>query len=271
MIWPGVAESLASAAKLHNIPFCLSGFATVKMETIAAIAGEHAWYQHYMCSDDSVNKRFISRALDCGYKKLIITVDIPTVTRRNHNIKNGLSVPPQFNIPNIWNIVKRPKWAMASLANGIPRFENFTDLIPKNSTLKQTGFYLQHLIEGHVALDRLRMIREHWPHQLIVKGLMSDSDTRLCVEWGVDGIVLSNHGSRQLDATGSPLHQIQAVRTAVGTSFPLIVDGGAMSGLDVMRYIASGADFVLMGRAFMYTVASMGRKGADHVMQVLFE
>ena len=271
LIWPGGSQALARAARNNNIPFCLSGFATVKMEDIAEIAGEHGWYQHYMCADDDINKKFFKRALNCGYRNLIITVDIPTATRRDHDIRNGLSVPPRFSTRTVWEILRHPHWAMETLKIGTPRFENFLDLLPDHSPSGKTGFYLQELIEGHVNPDRLKMVRDHWPHNLIVKGILSEQDAISCVNTGVDAIVVSNHGGRQLDAADSAIHRINRIRKATGKDMTLIADGGVLTGLDVIRYLACGADFVLAGRAFMYGVAAMGQQGAEHVMKVLFE
>ncbi len=271
LIWPGGSQALAHAARNNNIPFCLSGFATVSMEEIAAIAGEHAWYQHYMCSDDEINKRFFKRALDCGYQNLIITIDIPTATRRDHDIRNGLSVPPRFNFRTAYQILQRPRWALETLTTGIPRFENFIDLLPDKPSSQKTGFYLQELIEGHVNLDRLKMVRDHWPHNLIIKGILSEQDAQKCVEIGVEAIVVSNHGGRQLDAADSAIHRISQIRQVTGNNLTIIADGGVLTGLDIIRYMTCGADFVLAGRAFMYGVAAMGQRGAEHVMKVLFE
>ena len=271
LIWPGGSQALARAARNNNIPFCLSGFATVSMEDIAAIAGEHAWYQHYMCADDEINKRFFKRALDCGYRNLIITVDIPTATRRDHDIRNGLSVPPRFNARTVYEILRRPRWAVETLKTGIPRFENFIDLLPDRPSPKKTGFYLQELIEGHVSVERLKMVRNHWPHNLIVKGILSEQDAQKCADIGADAIVVSNHGGRQLDAADSAIHRIKRIRQATGNNMILIADGGVLTGLDVIRYLACGADFVLAGRAFMYAVAALGHQGAEHVVKVLFK
>jgi L-lactate dehydrogenase (cytochrome) len=271
LIWPGAAQFLAAAAKEHNIPFCLSGFATVKMEKIAEIAGQHAWYQHYMCADEEVNRAFFKRAGDCGFRNLIITVDIPTATRRDHDIRNGLSVPPRFNLQTLYQVATHPRWAFETLGMGIPRFQNYTHLMPKRANLDKVGFYLQELIEGHVSPERLKMVRDYWPHNLIVKGILGAEDASKCKEIGVQALVVSNHGGRQLDAAHSALEKIPEIRAVVGSEMPLIADGGVMTGLDVIRYLASGADFVLAGRAFMYAVGAMGKPGAGHAMDVLFE
>lgn len=271
LIWPRAAQYLASAARAHNIPFCLSGFATASLEEIAEIAGGHAWYQHYMCVDEGINGEMFDRALSCGYRNLVITVDIPTATRRDHDIRNGLSVPPRFDLDTLLQISRCPRWAMETAIEGIPRFQSLIGYLPKRSNLNQTGLYIQKMIEGHVSCERLEKIRSLWPHYLIVKGVLSTQDAALCRSIGADALIISNHGGRQLDAAHSALERITAIRSIVGPGFPLIADGGVLTGLDVARYLAHGADFVLAGRAFMYAVGAMGRSGATHVMEILSE
>lgn len=269
IIWPNVAQHLAEASRASNIPFCLSGFATALIEDIQDIAGENAWYQHYMCTDDDLNRKMFRRAQACGYRTLVITVDIPTATRRDHDIRNGLSVPPRFNPGTLWQILKRPKWMMETVRHGIPRFQNYAEVIPRNANLDQLGLYIQELIEGHVTGDRLRMVRDLWPHRLVAKGVLGTEDAIDCKAIGLDALVISNHGGRQLDAAHSPSERLRTIREAVGPGMPILVDGGVATGLDIARYIALGADFVLAGRAFMYAVAAMGKAGAGHVIDIL--
>ena len=271
IIWPRAAQHLASAAHSHNIPFCLSGFATASMEEIAGIAGENAWYQHYMCADEKLNEILLQRALECGYENLVITVDIPTVTRRDHDIRNGLSVPPRFNLRTLCDVARRPRWAMETFLSGVPRFQNYMEFFPKNANLEKIGLFIQEVIEGHVSLERLKRVRDQWPHNLIVKGVLDPDDASDCVRTGVDAMVVSNHGGRQLDAAPSAIDCLPAIRGTVGPDFPLIADGGVLTGLDIVRYLGKGADFVFAGRAFMYAVGAMGKPGAAHVMNVLSE
>lgn len=271
LVWPRAAQYLAAAARDHNIPFCLSGFATVALEDIAEIAGRHAWYQHYMCVDEGINRELFDRALSCGYRNLVITVDIPTATRRDHDIRNGLSVPPRFDLHTVFQISRCPRWAMETMLDGIPRFRTFSKQIPKSATLNQTGLTIQNMIEGHVSFQRLEKVRSYWPHNLIVKGVLSTRDAALCRSIGADALVISNHGGRQLDAAPSALERIADIRSTVGAEMPLVADGGVLTGLDVVRYLAHGADFVLAGRAFMYAVGALGSAGAQHVMDVLSE
>lgn len=271
IIWPQAAQHLASAAQSHNIPFCLSGFATASIGEIADVAGKHAWYQHYMCADEKLNEILFKRALDCGYENLIITVDIPTVTRRDHDIRNGLSVPPRLNLRTLCDAARRPRWAMETLLSGVPQFQNYREFFPKNANLEKIGMFIQEVIEGHASLERLKRVRDQWPHNLIVKGVLNPDDARDCLHIGVDAIVVSNHGGRQLDAAPSAIDCLPAIRDTVGPDFPLIADGGVLTGLDIIRYLGKGADFVFAGRAFMYAVGAMGKPGAAHVMNVLSE
>jgi L-lactate dehydrogenase (cytochrome) len=269
LIWPKAAEYLAAAATEYNIPFILSGFATASMEDIAAIAGANGWYQHYMFTEDEINQILIKRALDCGYRTLVITVDIPTETRRAHDIRNGLSVPPRFNTGTLMEILKCPRWSLETLQAGIPEFQNYLEFMPDRRDLDSTAVFLQRMTAGHVSLERLQKVRDLWPHDLIVKGVLHSRDALDSKGIGVDALVVSNHGGRQLDAASSAIEAIGDIRRAVGDEMPLIADGGVETGLDIMRYLASGADFVIAGRAFMYAVAAMGKPGAAHVMNVL--
>lgn len=269
LMWPRAPEHLARAARSHNIPFTLSGFATTSMEDIATIAGSHAWYQHYVTVDDDINRSMLKSARDAGYEVLIITVDIPTATRRDRDIINGVSIPPRMDARTILSAAVRPRWSWQTLRAGLPRFRNLLPYMPTGASLDQAAVFVTELIEGHVSLDRLQRLREMWPGKFIVKGILDAEEARQCSRIGVDAIVVSNHGGRQLDAAPSALHVLSDIRQAVGTDIPLLADGGARNGLDILRFLACGADFVLLGRAFMYGVAAMGAPGADHVMKIL--
>lgn len=271
LIWPGAAEALAAAAHATNIPFCLSCYATADLESIAAIGGEHCWYQHYPCAKRAHDKALIQRAADSGYTTLVVTVDIPVAARREHDLRNGLAVPPTANLRTIYEIARHPRWARAMLQFGLPTFRNMTDFIPPMANIEQFGIFIQEMIVGPVTLDHLRWIRDYWPHRLLVKGILDGDDARACQQMGIDGLVLSNHGGRQLDAAPSALEVLPRLRAMLGDRMVLCVDGGVTSGLDVVRCLGLGADFVLAGRAFMYGVAGLGAAGAAHVMKVLSE
>lgn len=271
LMWPRLAEHLAAAARGHNIPFTLSGFGTARMEHIATIGAPVAWFQHYVTIDEKINREMVEKARHAGYEVLVITVDIPTATRRAHDIRNGLSVPPRFDLRTVMDIAVRPRWALETLRAGVPRFQNLLPYLPSGASLEQVGDFLAKIIEGHVSLDRLKWFRDQWPGKLLVKGILDPNEAEQCKAIGVDAIVVSNHGGRQLDAARSAIEVIGSVRSAVGPDMPLLADGGVRSGLDVVRFLAHGADLVLVGRAFVYAVCAAGAAGADHVIKVFKE
>ncbi len=268
IVWPRAAEHLASAAKAHGLPFTLSGFATSSIEQIGEIGGR-LWFQHYLTVDDSINRDMLKRAQKAGFEVLVVTVDIPTATRRDRDIYNGLSVPPQFNLRTLADIIAHPRWALAMLNQGIPEFLNIKPYLPPGASLAETSEMMSALIECHVSTEILKQLRDLWPGKMIVKGILDIDEARLCQQVGIDAISVSNHGGRQLDAAPTALEVLPRIRETLGKDYPILVDGGVRCGLDIARYIASGADFVLLGRAFMFALAALGDVGASHAMHIL--
>ena len=269
LIWPRSARMLAQAARQHNLPFTLSNFGTDALEKIAAIGGEHAWFQLYPPRIPEIESSHIERLKVSGYETMIVTVDTPTAHRRSHDIRNGLSVPPRIDIWNVLQMMSRPRWAFEQLRYRPLTFENFERYIPAGASLAERGRFLVDILEGHIHRERLERLRESWPGKLIVKGLMHPEDAKLCAEVGADALVVSNHGGRQLDGAPATAEVLPGIRQAVGEGMPIIADGGVRSGLDIARMLALGADFVLLGRAFAYAVAAAGEAGAHHVMDML--
>lgn len=268
LIWPGSERNIASAAEQHQIPYVLSTHSTVSMETVRDIAPQYSWYQLYAPSDPDIERDLISRAANSGYETLVVTVDIPGAVRRARDIKNGLSVPPTITPKTVLDVLRCPAWLLQLLRHGMPHFENLERYAPRNASIREIGDFLDSIMAGHVSQQRLSRIRDLWKGKLVVKGILHADDAQAYVESGADGLVLSNHGGRQLDAAQTPLQCIKEVRQRVGPGIPVIVDSGIRSGLDIARVLACGADFVLIGRPFLYS-ATLGGQGPRHLIDIL--
>ena len=266
LMWPRAAELLAAAATRASLPVGLSSSATSSIEEIAAIAGRGLWFQLYCTKDPAIEDDLVRRAAAAGCEVLIVTVDIPTATRRERDIANGLSLPPRFGVRTLLDIAARPAWATAMLAAGVPRFRSLEPYVPKGASAAEAALFLSKVTDGRVSAKKLAKLRAAWRGRLLVKGVLTVADALRARQLGADAVVVSNHGGRQLDAAATAPEVVPAIRRALGPSFPLLADGGVRSGLDVARLLACGADAVLMGRAFVHAVAAAGRAGADHAI-----
>ncbi|PSL12223.1 L-lactate dehydrogenase (cytochrome) [Marinobacterium halophilum] len=263
LVYPHAVSHLAQSAQRYGCPIAASTFSTTSLEEVVRLAGDNAWFQLYPFSDERIESDILDRARNAGYSVLIVTVDVPTGGRRERDMRNGLSLPPRPNLRMCADLVQHPGWALRLLQSGVPSFSNL------HPYKQQSNDFLPAKVEGAVSWLRLEAFRRRWPGTLVVKGVLHPEDAQRCQALGVDGIVVSNHGGRQLDACPSTIEVLPAIRAAVGESFPVLVDSGLRSGLDVARALAAGADFALLGRTFMYGMAALGGAGADHSMQML--
>jgi L-lactate dehydrogenase (cytochrome) len=275
LIWPNAETILAEAAHSHNIPYTLSTVSTLTLEETRQLTGEVGWFQLYTPKDIEARHDILRRCEEAGYDTLLVTVDVPYQTRREHDIRNGLSVPPQFDLKTLWQMVTHPPWALRMARVGVPQFANLTPYYGKvtsRSKRKQIEAQVQFIkdrIGLHITKEVFGDIREHWKGKLLAKGVLDPREAVAYLDHGADGIVVSNHGGRQLDAAPGAAAVLPAVREAVGPDATLLVDSGVRSGLDIARMLALGANFVMMGRPFMYGVAALDRLGGDHVMNIL--
>ena len=269
LVWPRSAEYLAAAAKKANIPFCLSMVATTGIERIGEIAGANAWFQLYPLRDAGVTRAVLERAKAAGFSALIVTVDTPAGRRTLRDRRNGLTVPPRISLANIARMFLHPAWLAATAAAGMPRFETLLPYFPKDADITGVAALTQTLLARGIDQKGLEAIRNVWEGPMLVKGTLGAQDATLCRDVGIDGLVLSNHGGRQSESLISPLQALPRIRDAVGNALCIGVDSGARSGLDVARALALGAEFVLLGRAFMFAVAALGARGADIATELL--
>jgi L-lactate dehydrogenase (cytochrome) len=269
LIWPRAAEFLAQAAHKANIPFVLSTLASTSIEIAAEHARENFWFQLYPPSDLSIRADLIRRAQAAGCQHLVVTIDVPTAGRRPKDIKNGLSVPPRITPRSAFQVMMRPAWALATARTGMPQFASMAPYMKNLSNLSDVANYVRTALKDVVDGAMLRQIRDSWPGKLIVKGISHIEDAEVAIEAGVDGLIVSNHGGRQLDAAEPSINTVAAIASAAGDRVVVMADSGVTSGPDIARFLARGAQLVFAGRAFTYGVGAFGEAGAEHTIDIL--
>ena len=269
LMWPGAPEILANAAKQHNIPFILSTVSTASIERIAEITEGKAWFQLYTPADDQIKNDILKRVEAARYPVLALLCDVPTFAFRPRDIRNGLAMPPKMTWQNILQIISRPHWALKTLQHGQPEFATMKPYMPKNLDLKQLGLYMNQTFSGRLNEEKISRIRDQWKGKLVLKGVATEEDTSLAVRLGFDGIIVSNHGGRQLDAGPSTIKSLETIVPAYQGKIKIMMDSGLRTGPDVARTLAAGAEFTFLGRSFMYAVAALGDKGGNHMISLL--
>jgi L-lactate dehydrogenase (cytochrome) len=254
----------AAAAGAAGIPFTLSTLGTTSIEAVkAANPDGRNWFQLYVMRDRSISYGLVERAAAAGFDTLQFTVDTPVAGARLRDKRNGFSIPPALTLGTILNAIPRPWWWWDFLTT--PKLE-FASL---SSTGGTVGELLDAAMDPTISYDDLAVIRGMWPGKLVVKGVQSVEDARKLAGLGVDGIILSNHGGRQLDRAPIPFHLLPDVAREVGSDVEIGVDTGIMSGADIVASVALGATFTMIGRAYLYGLMAGGRRGVDRTIEIL--
>ncbi len=269
LMWPKAPEILAKAAFEHNIPFILSTVTTSPIERISELTEGRAWFQLYHPTKDTLRNDIIKRAEAAQCPVLVILCDVPTFGYRPRDIRNGLAMPPKMTLNNILQIMGKPHWATQTLIYGQPNFETLKPYMPKNLDLKQLGRFMDETFSGRLFEEKIKPIRDMWKGKLVLKGVASEADAEMAIRLGLDGIIVSNHGGRQLDAGESSLRPLVRIAKKYGNRTTVMMDSGIRSGPDIARCMASGAQFTFLGRSFMYGVAALGKKGGQHTISIL--
>lgn len=269
LMWPNSPEILAKAAFEHNIPFILSTVTTTSIERAAELTEGKAWFQLYHPTEDRLRDDIINRAAEAECPVLVILCDVPTFGFRPRDIRNGLAMPPKMTLSNILQVIGRPHWALQTLRYGQPNFESLKPYMPKGLDLKQLGKFMDQTFSGRLNEEKIKPIRDMWRGKLVLKGVASEYDTEEAIRLGLDGIIVSNHGGRQLDAGQSTVKPLTTIAEKYGDQIEVMMDSGIRSGPDVARAMASGAKFTFMGRSFMYGVSALGKKGGNHTISLL--
>ena len=268
LIWPNSPEILAKAAFKHNIPFVLSTVSTSTIERISEITEGQAWFQLYHPADNSLRDQIIKRASEhCPV--LVILSDVPTFGYRNKEIKNGLAMPPRMTLHNVLQIIGRPNWALKTLVHGQPSFQVLKPYMPKGMNMHHLGLFMNKTFDGRLNEEKVSAIREMWKGKLVLKGIVNESDVEKSIRLGIDGIIVSNHGGRQLDAGQSTIHSLKTIVEKYKGRIKIMMDSGLRSGPDIARTLASGAEFTFLGRTFMYGAAALGDEGGEHTITIL--
>jgi L-lactate dehydrogenase (cytochrome) len=270
LMWPKAPEILAKAAFKNNIPFVLSTVTTASIERIGKITEGNAWFQLYYPAKEYVRKNIIDRAANAGYPVLVLLSDVPSFGFRPKDIRNGLAMPPKMSLRNFYQILKRPEWAIKTLAHGQPEFETLKPYMPKGLNLSQLGKFMDQTFDGRLNEEKIKPIRDQWKGKIVLKGVASERDMEKAISLGIDGVIISNHGGRQLDAGQSTIHTLKDLKDKYQDKITIMMDSGLRNGPDVARTLAQGASFSFLGRSFMYGVGALGKRGAEHTINLIF-
>ena len=266
LIWPNAENILARISRNLNIPYTLSTVASQTPEQLSTYIGDCGWFQLYPPRDTDMRHDILRRVRNAGFRTLIVTVDVPVGSRRERMTRSGLTQPPRLTPRILWQISRCPAWAAGMVRAGMPRMKLIDDYAPKTTGLPSNK-HMGYLLRTSPDWQYLRILREEWKGPLVVKGVLDTSDAIKLEKEGVDALWVSNHGGRQFDAAPASATALASIRKAV--NLPLIFDGGIEGGLDILRAMALGADFIMMGRAWHDALAAFGGKGPAHLAKIL--
>jgi len=270
LLWPQGDLALARAAADAGIPFTLSTVSNYSLAQMAAQVPGRTWFQLYPVKDTSVIDRLIDRAQEAGCRTMMVTTDVPIFGAREWDQRN-YRAPMKLSLPSVLDVLAHPAWLWrVMIPHGPPKFENLTDFLPPGAHSAMVGArFMGTQINARLSWEDMERIRGRWKGKLVLKGILCVEDARRSVEVGADGIVLSNHGGRQIDSSISGVEVLPAVSAEVGGKLIVLVDGGFRRGSDVLKAIALGAHGVMIGRAALYGLAAGGQAGVTHALTML--
>jgi L-lactate dehydrogenase (cytochrome) len=266
----GAGEILgARAADKAGIPFCLSTMSICSIEQVRAATGKPFWFQVYVMRDRGFTRDLIDRAKAAECSALMLTADLTVQGQRHREIKNGLSVPPKVTLRNIFDVLSKPRWAWGMLRAPSRSFGNLQGRIDNTDSLTTLAQWIANQFDPTLEWKDLEWIRERWPGKLIIKGILDPRDARIAADHGVDAIVVSNHGGRQLDGAPATIDVLPSIVQAVGGRTQVLFDSGIQSGQDLLKALAYGAHAGLIGKAFLYGLGAMGETGVTKTIELI--
>lgn len=267
LIWPDAEGHLARAAARASIPYSLSTVASQSPEDLAQHLGPDAWFQLYPPRDPDIRKDMLDRVRAAGFTGLIITVDVPMASRRERQTRSGLTSPPHLTPRLLAQVACRPAWAMGMARRGMPHMRMLDKYSDASTKRLSPTAHIGYLLRTSPDWDYINWLRDAWDGPVMVKGVLRPQDAAALEKIGADAIWVSNHAGRQFDGAPASIDVLAGIRAA--TSLPVIFDSGIEGGLDILRALALGADFVMLGRAFHFALAALGPVGVDHLVDLL--
>jgi L-lactate dehydrogenase (cytochrome) len=259
----------AKAAEKFGIPFTLSTMSICSIEDIAANTTAPFWFQVYFMKDRDFMGRLIDRAKAANCSALVLTLDLQILGQRHKDLRNGLSAPPKLTVPNLINMMSKPRWCWGMLNTKRRGFGNIVGHAPNVSDMSSLSSWTAEQFDPALSWDDVQWLRQRWSGKLIIKGILDVEDARLAAQSGADALIVSNHGGRQLDGAQSSISALAAIVDAVGDKIEVHMDGGIRSGQDVIKALALGAKGVYIGRAFLYGLGAMGEAGVTKCLQII--
>jgi L-lactate dehydrogenase (cytochrome) len=260
----------ARAAKAFGIPFTLSTMSICSIEDVAAGTGGHPfWFQLYVMRDRDFIGRLIDRAKAAGCSALVITLDLQILGQRHKDLKNGLSAPPKLTLPNILNMMTKPRWCLGMLGTQRREFGNIVGHVKGVENMSSLSSWTAQQFDPRLNWGDVEWIKNRWGGKIILKGIQDVEDAKLAVASGADALIVSNHGGRQLDGAESSINALPAIVDAVGSQIEVHMDGGIRSGQDVLKAVALGAKGTYIGRSMLYGLGAMGEAGVSKALQII--
>lgn len=263
--------ALARAAQGTGVPAIMSATSLIPMEDVAR-ACPGTWFQAYLPGDQARIDALVDRVARAGFRTLVVTVDIPISANRENNVRTGFSTPLRPGPRLAWDGMVRPRWVLQTflrtlLRHGMPHFEN--SFATRGAPIMSSSVLRDFSARDNLSWEHMTAIRRRWKGRLVIKGILSVEDARIARDIGADGVILSNHGGRQLDGAASPMRVLRPVVEALGPDYPIMIDGGFRRGSDVLKALALGARMVFVGRPFNYAAAVAGEAGVRHAIALL--
>ena len=273
IVWPGADELLAAAAQRARIPYALSTVAGLPIERAGEIAPDVFWFQlyRYARNEHAVGMDLVARAEAAGARVLILTLDVPVRTTRTREVLSGITTPFRFTPGMVMEALSCPSYLAAFLRKGIPRFANFTKYVGENAGVNDMVRFMQSEMRGAFTWEDVARYRDRWKRPLVIKGILHPQDAEKALSLGADGIIVSNHGGRQIEALPATIDALPSIVATVGKRASVIFDSGVRSGLDVVRAIALGADAAFAGKAFLWGLGAIGSQGPAHTIELFMD